>query len=179
MKTVRIIPRLDIKGPHVVKGIHLEGLRVIGDPSNLAYKYYRDGADEILYLDIVASLYERNFDFDLLKSVSKKIFIPKTVGGGVRSINDINNALRAGADKIAINTFAVHHPEFITEAVHKFGSQCIALSVEAKKTNDGHWETYTDGGREKTGVDSISWIKKAISLGAGEIIITSIDQDGT
>ncbi|KKR50243.1 MAG: hypothetical protein UT84_C0013G0013 [Candidatus Curtissbacteria bacterium GW2011_GWA1_40_16] len=177
-KNIRIIPRLDIKGPNVVKGINLEGLRVVGDPVELAYKYYNDGADEILYLDIVASLYQRNFDFDLLKSVSKKIFVPTTVGGGIRSLNDITNALRAGADKIAINTYAVHHPEFIAEAVHKFGSQCIALSVEAKKTNDGHWETYTDGGREKTDIDSIEWIKKSISLGVGEIIITSIDQDG-
>ena len=176
---IRIIPRLDVKGPNVVKGINLEGLRVIGNPVELAYKYYKDGADEILYLDIVASLYQRNFDFDLLKSVSKKIFVPKTVGGGIRSLNDINNALRAGADKIAINTYAVHHPEFIAEAVHKFGSQCIALSVEAKKTKAGNWETYTDGGREKTDINSIDWIKKAISLGVGEIIITSIDQEGT
>lgn len=176
---IRIIPRLDIKGQNVVKGIHLEGLRVIGDPVELAYKYYKDGADEILYLDIVASLYQRNFDFDLLKSVSANIFVPKTVGGGIRSLNDINNALRAGADKIAINTYAVSHPEFISEAVKKFGSQCIALSVEAKRTSDGHWETYTDGGRERTDVDSIEWIKKAVSLGVGEIIITSIDQEGT
>ena len=177
-KNIRIIPRLDIKGPNVVKGINLEGLRVVGDPVELAYKYYNDGADEILYLDIVASLYQRNFDFDLLKSVSKKIFVPTTVGGGIRSLNDINNALRAGADKIAINTYAVHNPEFIAEAVHKFGTQCIALSVEAKKINGGRWETYTDGGREKTDIDSIEWIKKAISLGVGEIIITSIDNEG-
>ena len=178
-KNIRIIPRLDIKGPNVVKAIHLEGLRVIGDPVELAYKYYQDGADEILYLDIVASLYQRNFDFDLLKSVSKNIFVPKTVGGGIRSLNDINNALRAGADKIAINTYAVSHPEFVQQAVQKFGSQCIALSVEAKRNGIGQWETYTDGGRENTGVNSIEWIKKAILLGVGEIIITSIDQEGT
>lgn len=176
---IRIIPRIDIKGLNVVKGIHLEGLRVVGDPVAIAYKYYKDGADEILYLDIVASLYQRNFDFDLLKSVSENVFVPITVGGGIRSLNDINNALRAGADKIAINTYAVSHPEFIADAVQKFGSQCIALSVEAKKVSEARWETYTDGGREKTDVDSIKWIKRAISLGVGEVIITSIDQEGT
>lgn len=179
MKKIRIIPRLDIKGPNIVKGIHCEGLRVVGNPKELAYRYYKDGADEILCMDIVANLYQRNFDFNLLKSLADGVFIPITVGGGIRSINDINNALRAGADKVAINTYAIKNPVFLNEAAKKFGSQCIVLSIEAKKKNDGTWEAYTDGGREKTGIDAIRWAKRAIKLGVGEIILTSIDYDGT
>lgn len=178
MKNIRIIPRLDIKGQNVVKGIHTEGLRVMGDPKTMAFDYYRQGADEIAYMDIVASLYQRNIDFDLLKSVSENIFIPFTVGGGIRSLNDINNALRAGADKVAINTYAIKNPEFLREAATKFGSQCIVLSVEAIRKGQG-WEAYTDGGREKTGIDAISWIRRALELGVGEILLTSIDRDGT
>lgn len=179
MGNIRIIPRLDIKGPNVIKGVHMEGLRIVGNPKDLAYRYFIEGADEIIYMDNVASLYQRNIDFDLLKSVCENIFIPFTVGGGIRSISDINNALRAGADKIAINTYAIRHPEFIEDAVKKFGSQCIVLSIEAKKIRDGQWEAYTDGGREHTGVDVVSWAKKAIELGVGEIMIMSIDRDGT
>lgn len=179
MENIRIIPRLDIKGPNVVKGVFTEGLKIVGNPKELALTYYNQGADEILYMDVVASLYQRNLDFDLLKSVVENIFIPITVGGGIRSIGDIDNALRAGADKIAINTYAIHYPEFISEAVKKFGSQCIVLSVEAKKIGNNKWEAYTDGGREKTGIDAVDWVKKAISLGVGEVVITSIDQDGT
>lgn len=179
MKTIRIIPRLDIKGPNVVKGVHTEGLRVVGNPKKLALKYYTDGADEIIYLDIVASLYERNLDFDQLKSVTENIFIPFTVGGGIRSTEDINDALRAGADKVAINTYAIKNPKFLTEAAHNFGSQCIVLSVEAKRTGEDKWEAYTEGGRERTNIDVVEWVKKAIKLGAGEIMLTSIDQDGT
>lgn len=179
MKNIRIIPRLDIKGPNVVKGIHTEGLRVMGNPRQIAFDYYEQGADEIAYMDIVASLYQRNLDFDLLKEVTEKIFVPFTVGGGIRSIGDINNALRAGADKVAINTYAVSHPEFLREAAAKFGSQCIVLSVEAIHRGPRDWEAYTDGGREHTGVDAVAWIKKAIDLGIGEILLTSIDQDGT
>ncbi len=179
MENLRIIPRLDIKGPNVVKGVFTEGLRVVGQPEVLAEKYYLSGADEIMYMDIVASLYQRNLDFDLLKSVAEKIYIPLTVGGGIRSIGDINNALRAGADKVAINTYAINHPEFINKAVREFGSQCIVLSVEAKRINDDSWEAYTDGGREKTGLNAIEWIKKAINNGVGEIFITSIDNEGS
>src|SRR3989338_1993955 len=179
MKNIRIIPRLDIKGPNVIKGVHTEGLRIVGDPKKLAAEYYQQGADEIIYMDIVASLYQRNLDFDQLKSVSDNIFIPFTVGGGIRSINDINNALHSGADKVAINTYAVKNPEFLSEAAKKFGAQCIVLSVEAKKIAENKWEAYTDGGRERTGLDAVSWIKKAIDLGVGEILITSIDRDGT
>ncbi|MBI2062841.1 MAG: imidazole glycerol phosphate synthase subunit HisF [Candidatus Yanofskybacteria bacterium] len=176
---IRIIPRLDIKGSNVVKGIYTEGLRVVGSPRDLARRYYQEGADEILYLDIVASLYQRNLDFGLLKSVADEIFVPLIVGGGIRSLGDIENALRSGADKVAINTYAIAHPEFLPEAVQRFGAQCIVLSVEAKKTANGGWEAYTDGGRERTGIDAVEWIKKAIKLGVGEIVITSVDKDGT
>ena len=179
MENIRIIPRLDIKGPNVVKGIFVEGLRVIGDPRKLAKRYYEEGADEILYLDVVASLYQRNLDFDLLRDVAEELFIPLTVGGGIRSIGDIENALRAGADKVAINTYAIAHPEFLSEAAKRFGSQCIVLSVEAKKNDSGRWEAYTDGGREHSGVDAVEWVKKAVNLGIGEVVITSIDKDGT
>lgn len=179
MKKVRIIARLDIKGPSVVKGIHAEGLRVVGSPKELAKKYYEDGADEIIYTDIVASLYQRNLDFDLLKSVSEDIFIPLTVGGGIRSIHDINNALRAGADKVAINTYGINNPKFLKDAVEKFGSQSIVVSIEAKKIAENKWEAYTDGGREKTNTDAIEWAKQTLDLGIGEILITSIDKDGT
>jgi len=179
MKNIRIIPRLDIKGPNVVKPVQTEALRVIGNPKELANRYYQEGADELIYLDIVASLYQRNLDLDLLKSVAENIFIPITVGGGIRSIHDINNVLRSGADKIAINTYAVKHPDFIGHAVREFGSQCIVLYVEAKRQIDGSYEVYTDGGREKTGVEVINWVKKAIDLGIGEILLTSIDRDGT
>lgn len=176
---IRIIPRLDIKGANVVKPIQTEALRVVGNPRELATRYYREGADELIYLDIVASLYQRNLDLSLLKSVVENIFIPITVGGGIRSIHDINNVLRSGADKVAINTYAVKHPDFIREAVREFGSQCIVLYVEAKKQSDGKYEVYTEGGREKTGIEAIGWIKQAIDLGVGEILITSIDRDGT
>lgn len=179
MKNIRIIPRLDIKGLNVVKPIQTEALRVVGKPKELALRYYQTGADELIYLDIVASLYQRNLDFDLLKSVTENIFIPITVGGGIRSIYDINNVLRSGADKVAINTYAVKHPDFIREAVREFGSQCIILYVEAKKQISGSYEVYTDGGREKTGLEVIGWIKKAIALGVGEILLTSVDKDGT
>lgn len=179
MKKIRIIPRLDIKGQNVVKGVHTEGLRVIGSPKELAEKYYKDGADEIIYMDIVASLYQRNIDFELLKYVTQNIFVPVTVGGGIRSIHDINNALRAGADKVAINTHAINHPDFLPQAVKQFGSQCIVISIEAQKIVSNKWEAYTDGGREKTGIDAIEWAKRTIHLGVGEILITSIDRDGT
>lgn len=179
MKNIRIIPRLDIKGPNVVKPVQTDALRIVGNPKELAQNYYKDGADELIYLDIVASLYGRNIDFDLLKSTSEGIFIPITVGGGIRSIHDINNALRSGADKIAINTYAIKNPEFIKEAVREFGSQCIVLYVEAKKQKDGRYEAYTDGGREKSGLEVVEWIRKALDFGIGEILITSVDQDGT
>ncbi|NOS67641.1 MAG: imidazole glycerol phosphate synthase subunit HisF [Candidatus Peribacteraceae bacterium] len=176
---VRIIPRLDIKGPNVVKGIHMEGLRVVGEPRALARKYYEQGADELIAMDSVASLYGRSPDFDLMRSIANELFIPLTMGGGIQSLQDINNFLRAGADKVAINTFATRRPELLAEAVHQFGSQCIVLSVEAKRTSPGKWEPYIEGGREHTGLDAIEWIKRALDLGVGEILLTSVDFDGT
>lgn len=179
MSNIRIISRLDIKGPNVVKGIHMEGLRVVGNPRECALKYTAQGADELVYMDIVASLYQRNLDFDLLKSVADDIYIPMTVGGGIRSIQDMRNALRAGADKVAINTYAIHHPEIIKEAAETFGAQCVVVSIEAKKIREGSWEAYTDGGRERTGIDAVEWAHQAIAMGAGEIALTSIDREGT
>lgn len=179
MKKIRIIPRLDVKGPNVVKGIHLEGLRIVGKPRDLARKYYEEGADELIYIDTVASLYERNSLVDIVKQVAEEIFIPLTVGGGVRTIEDIYKLLRAGADKVAINTAAVKDPSLITESSRMFGSQCIVLSIEAKSKGSSKWEAYIDNGREVTGLDVVEWVKKAIQLGAGEVLVTSIDRDGT
>lgn len=179
MQYTRVIPLLHIKGPNVVKPVHTEALRVVGTPKVMAEKYYADGADEIIYLDIVASLYQRSFDFELLKAVAENIFIPFTVGGGIRSVQDIKNALRVGADKVAINTYAIKDTSILSEGARVFGSQCIVLFVEAKKVGNNKWEAFTDGGRERTGVDAIEWIKKAVDLGVGEVLITSIDRDGT
>lgn len=179
MKPIRIIPRLDIKGPNLVKGIHLEGLRVLGKPEDFAYQYYLDGADELIYVDIVASLYGRNSLLDIIRRTAERIFIPFTVGGGIRSIDDIRNVLRAGADKVAINTAAIRNPQLITEAAKTFGSQCIVVSIEAKYKGKDKYEAYTDNGRERTGVDVFEWAVKAYELGAGEILITSIDREGT
>lgn len=179
MHSVRVIPRLDIKGPNVIKGVHLECLRVVGDPGELATRYWREGADELLYMDIVASLYGRNNLLDIVEKASQNIFIPLTVGGGIRSIEDIRRILRAGADKVAINTHAVKHPEFITEAARAFGSQCIVGSIEAQRTGANKWEAFTDNGRERTGLDAVVWAKRLESLGAGELLVTSIDQEGT
>ncbi len=177
---VRIIARLDVKGPNVVKGIQLEGLRVVGNPNDLARKYYAEGADEILFIDTVASLYGRNNLLDILAEAAQGVFVPMAVGGGLRSLHDISQTLRAGADKVAINTAAVARPQFITEAAHEFGSQCIVLSVHAKRrpANDG-WEALVDNGREHTGRDVLEWVAEAQERGAGEILLTSVDRDGT
>ncbi len=177
--TVRIIPRLDIKGPNLVKGIHLEGLRILGKPEFYAKSYYEQGADELIYMDVVASLYERNSLSDLIRRTAGQIFIPLTVGGGLRTLEDISNVLDAGADKVAINTAAVRNPEFIREAAHRFGSSTILVAVEAVKKRDGFYEACTDNGREETGLDVFTWAKQAYELGAGEILITSIDKEGT
>jgi cyclase len=176
---VRVIARLDIKAPNLVKGIHLEGLRVIGDPAEHALRYYQQGADEILYVDIVASLYGRNSIAELVERTADQIFVPLTVGGGIRSVVDIHRLLRAGADKVSLNTAAVHRPELITEAAKTFGSQCIVVSVQAKRNGRGGWEAYTDNGRETTGLDAIAWAQRAVELGAGEVLLTSVDQEGT
>jgi cyclase len=166
---VRIIPRLDIKGPNLVKGIHLEGLRVLGKPERFARHYYENGADELLYMDVVASLYQRNNLLDIVTRTSREIFIPLTVGGGIRTLDDINQVLRAGADKVSLNTAAVANPSFIKEAAQRFGSSTIVVSIEAIRQYDGHYEAYTDNGRESTGLDAIEWAKRVVDLGAGEI----------
>lgn len=175
----RIIPRLDIKGPNLVKGIHLEGLRVLGQPERFARYYYEQGADELLYMDIVASLYQRNSLPDVVKRTSREIFIPLTVGGGLRSLDDIRDVLRGGADKVSLNTAAIRQPELIIEAARRFGSSTILVSIEAKKMPDGEYEAYVDNGRERTGVEVFGWARRVAELGAGEIMITSIDQEGT
>lgn len=175
----RVIARLDVKAPNLVKGIHLEGLRVIGDPAEHALRYYQQGADEILYVDIVASLYERNSLLDLVAKTAGEVFVPLTVGGGIRTVQDIHALLRAGADKVAINTAAVRRPELITEASRIFGSQCIVLNVEAKRKPAGGWEAFTDNGREHTGLDVVEWVKRGVELGAGEVLLTSVDREGT
>ena len=179
METVRIIPRLDIKGPNLVKGIHLEGLRALGDPAVFAKYYYDNGADEILLMDVVASLYERNSLHDLIKHISKDIFIPLSVGGGLRTIEDINMVLRSGADKVVLNTAVVKNPDFIKSAVNKFGSSTISIAIEAIKQNDGSYAVFTDNGREYTGLNSLEWAKKIQNLGVGEIILTAVDNEGT
>lgn len=179
MAGVRLIARLDVKGPNLIKGIHLEGLRIIGDPREYAGKYYEQGADEIIYMDCVASLYGRNNLTEIVRHAAEDVFIPMTVGGGVRSVSDVEMLLRVGADKVAVNTAAVARPELISEIATRFGSQCMVLSIEAKNKGNGQWEAYTDNGREKTGVDVLEWSKRVAELGAGEILLTSIDREGT
>jgi cyclase len=179
MPPLRLIARLDIKGPNVVKGIHLEGLRVVGDPGALARRYYEAGIDEILYIDIVASLYGRNNILSIVEAAARDIFVPLTVGGGLRSVEDIVEALRHGADKVAINTAAIARPGFVREAAEALGSQCIVVSIEAKQRGPGRWEAFTENGREATGVDALDWAVEAERLGAGELLVTSIDREGT
>jgi len=176
---IRIIPRLDIKSPHLIKSINFEGVRVLGDPNEFATRYYQAGADELLYVDAVASLYDRNNIFDFVKYTTENIFIPVTVCGGIRSLHDVEQALRSGADKVAINTAAIKRPKLIQEVADYFGSQCMVLSVEAKSLGQNQWEAYVDNGRERTGVDVMRWITQGVDLGAGELLITSVDREGT
>ena len=179
MRKTRLIARLDIKGHSLIKSIHLEGLRVIGAPNEHALRYYHQGADELIYMDCVASLYGRNNLGDIVRNVAENVFIPITVGGGIRSVDDANTLLRCGADKVAVNTAAVANPKLISDIARRFGSQCMVLSIEAKQITADRWEVYTDNGRERTGLDVIEWIKKATELGAGEILLTSVDREGT
>lgn len=179
MSNVRLIARLDIKGPNLIKGIHLEGLRVIGSPAEHALRYYAQGVDELLYMDCVASLYGRNHLAGIVRSAAENIFVPMTVGGGIRSVEDATQILRAGADKVAVNTAAVTHPQLITDIARRFGSQCMVLSIEAKQIAPQRWEVYTDNGRERTGLDVIEWVKRGAAMGAGEILLTSVDREGT
>ncbi len=177
--THRIIARLDIKGPNLVKGIHLEGLRVLGQPQDFAKYYYDQGADELLYMDVVASLYNRNSLHDIISKTAKEIFIPLTVGGGLRTIEDIRAVLRSGADKVSLNTVAIKNPSIIKQASEIFGSSTIAVSIEAIKQPDGKYFAYIDNGRQETGLEVLAWAKKVASLGAGEIVITSVDKEGS
>ncbi len=179
MRKTRLIARLDIKGPNLIKGIHLEGLRVIGSPNEHALRYYQQGADELIYMDIVASLYGRNSLGDIVRSAAQDVFIPMTVGGGIRSVADAKELLRCGADKVAVNTAAVKNPTLISDVAKRFGSQCVVLSVEAKQIGSNQWEAYTDNGRERTGLDVVEWAKRGVELGAGEILLTSVDREGT
>lgn len=179
MRNVRLIARLDIKGPNLIKGIHLEGLRVIGLPAEHALRYYEQGVDELIYMDCVASLYGRNHLGEIVRSAAENIFVPMTVGGGIRSVDDATQILRAGADKVAVNTAAVANPQLITDIARRFGSQCMVLSIEAKQIGPERWEVYTDNGRERTGIDVIDWVKRGAAMGAGEILLTSVDREGT
>lgn len=179
MLNKRIIARLDIKGPNLVKGIHLEGLRVLGKPELFARHYYEAGADEMMYVDIVASLYDRNSLHDIVTRTAKENFIPLTVAGGIRTLDDIRDVLRAGADKVSLNTAAIKRPEIIKEASRKFGSSTIVVTIEAIKQPDGLYLAYTDNGREFTGIEVLRWASMVEELGAGEIVITSVDREGT
>ena len=178
MKYKRVIARLDVKNNALVKGIHLEGLRVLGHPSEFADSYYKNGIDEIIYIDTVASLYERNGLVDLVRQTAEHIFVPLTVGGGIRTLSDVEELLKSGADKVCINTGAIRNPKLITEIAEKYGSSTIVVGIEV--TNyEGKYLAFTDNGREFTGLDAIEWSKRAQDLGAGEILLTSVDRDGT
>jgi len=179
LTAIRLVARLDVKGPKLIKGIHLEGLRVIGDPGEHARRYYLQGADELIYMDVVASLYGRNSLHEIVRQTARDVFVPMTVGGGLRSVEDVREMLRAGADKVAINTAVVQRPELITEVASRFGSQCMVLSVDAMLQAPGKWEAYTDNGRERSSLDVLEWVQRAVELGAGEILVTSVDREGT
>lgn len=178
-KRVRLIARLDVKGPNLIKGVHLEGLRKVGSPVEFATRYYEEGIDEILVMDVVASLYGRAQLLDIVKSTAERVFVPLSVGGGVRSMDDFEGLLRSGADKVAVNTAATRNPELIQELAQRFGSQSVVLSVEALRTSPGKWEAMTDNGRERSGRDVLEWVVEATARGAGEVLVTSIDREGT
>lgn len=178
MATLRLIPRLDIKGPDLIKGIQLEGVRKLGDPQVFAQRYYAAGADEILYMDAVASLYSRDTLSGIVRRTAEQVFVPITVGGGLRSVEDVRDILRAGADKVAINSAATLRPELITEVAEIFGSQCMVLQIDAKRRPGGGWEAYRDCGREHTGLDVVEWAKRGQEMGAGEVLLTSVDKEG-
>jgi cyclase len=175
----RVIARLDIKNEFVIKGIHLEGLRKIGDPIQLALNYFQNGIDEIILIDSVATLYGRNNIFETIQKACEKVFIPITIGGGIRTLDDVYKALDSGADKVAINTAAINNPRLIEEVASRFGSQAMVCYVEAKKIGNNQWECFTDNGRESTGKMVLDWVKEAESRGAGELLVTSIDSEGT
>lgn len=179
MLSKRIIPCLDVKDGRVVKGVNFINLRDAGDPVEIAKKYSDEGADEICFLDITASHEERKTMIDVVERTAAEVFVPLTVGGGVRTIEDVRQMLLAGADKVSINTAAVNDPDFVKRASGRFGSQCIVVAIDARRVSDGKWEVYTHGGRKPTGIDAIEWAKRMEEYGAGEILLTSMDKDGT
>lgn len=181
-KKLRLIARLDVKDDHLVKGIQYEGLRKLGDPHDFARRYYEQGVDELLYLDTVASLYERNNLGDILRRTTADVFIPITAGGGLRSAEDVGAVLKAGADKAAVNTAALRRPQLITEIARAYGSQCVVVSIQAKRRDpsrpEAGWEAYYDNGREHSGRDVLEWARQAAALGAGELLLTGVDKEG-
>lgn len=178
MTLVRVIPRLDIKGPNLIKGIQFDGHRVLGSAEELAEAYYQEGADELIYQDAVASLYQRNGLTEVVKRVAERVFIPVTVAGGIRSVQDVQTLLRAGADKVAINTAATENPQLLRDASRAFGSQCIVSSIEAFRGRDGKYRCWVDYGRQPTDIDAIDWAQRVVELGVGEILLTSINNEG-
>ena len=179
MKTVRIIPKLEVKNENLIKGVHLDGLRIVGQPEKAALAYAQAGADELIYIDLVASLYQRENWIKIVRHTAEQIYIPLTVGGGIRTLDDAKLFLRNGADKIAINTGIVNHPKLVTKIAKKFGSQAMVASLEVQKKINGGYEVLTDSGRTPTGLDPVVWAKKVENLGAGEILLTFIHRDGT
>ncbi|GHC15201.1 imidazole glycerol phosphate synthase subunit HisF [Aidingimonas halophila] len=179
----RIIPCLDVDAGRVVKGVNFVGIRDAGDPVEIAKRYNQQGADEITFLDITASHEDRGTTVEMVERIAGEVFIPLTVGGGIRTCEDIRTMLNAGADKVSINTAAVHNPDFVYEAAQRFGSQCIVVAIDAKQVSKtgspSHWEIFTHGGRNATGLDAVEWARKMVSLGAGELLLTSMDRDGT
>jgi cyclase len=175
---VRVIPCLDVDAGRVVKGVNFQDLRDAGDPVELARRYDAEGADELTFLDITASSGERETTYDVVRRTAEQVFIPLTVGGGIRSVDDVDRLLRAGADKVSVNTAAIARPEFLREAAHRFGSQCIVLSVDARRSGSG-FEVTTHGGRRGTGLDAVEWARRGEELGVGEILLNSMDADGT
>ena len=179
MLAKRIIPCLDVKDGRVVKGVNFVNLIDVGDPVDAAKAYYEAGCDELVFLDITATHEERDTTVDMVRRVAEQVFIPFTVGGGIRSVEDMNKMLKAGADKVSVNSSAVANPQLIADCAEKFGNQCVVVAIDAKKVEDGSWHVFVAGGRKDTGIDLLDWAKKVVSLGAGEILLTSMDKDGT
>ncbi|WJQ86168.1 imidazole glycerol phosphate synthase subunit HisF [Streptococcus parasuis] len=179
MLAKRIIPCLDVKDGRVVKGVNFVNLTDVGDPVDAAKAYYEAGCDELVFLDITATHEERDTTVDMVRRVAEQVFIPFTVGGGIRSVEDMNKMLKAGADKVSVNSSAVANPQLIADCAEKFGNQCVVVAIDAKKVEDGSWHVFVAGGRKDTGIDLLDWAKKVFSLGAGEILLTSMDKDGT
>ncbi len=179
MLAKRIIPCLDVKDGRVVKGVNFVNLTDVGDPVDAAKAYYEAGCDELVFLDITATHEERDTTVDMVRRVAEQVFIPFTVGGGIRSVEDMNKMLKAGADKVSVNSSAVANPQLIADCAEKFGNQCVVVAIDAKKVEAGFWHVFVAGGRKDTGIDLLDWAKKVVSLGAGEILLTSMDKDGT